>query len=217
MIWISCFILKLSLLLSVPLAPDSITCEERTPVSTIEAIYQRMGLESMLSLEAFSKGLKGLQRFHPAKRIIAICDFSKPSKEERFYVLDLDNQRLLLSSLVAHGRNSGLDRAVRFSNHPESNQSSLGFYRIGGFIHSPKHGQALLLDGLEKSLNGNARSRQIIIHGADYVCEQFVRTYGYLGRSLGCPALPNAVMKSIAPVLANGSLLYIYAGPDKNP
>ena len=130
-------------------------------MSTIESIYQRMGLESMLSLEAFTNGLKGLQRFHPAKRIIAICDFSKPSTEERFYVLDLDNQRLLLSSLVAHGRNSGLERAVRFSNHPESNQSSLGFYRIGGLIQSPKHGQALLLDGLEKSLNGNARSRQI--------------------------------------------------------
>lgn len=204
-------------MLSVPLAPDNITCEETCPVSTFEAIYQRMGLEALLSREAFTNGLKGLQQFHPAKRIIAICDFTKPSSVERFFVLDLDNQRLLLSSLVAHGRNSGLARAVRFSNQPESNQSSLGFYRIGGLIHSPKHGQALLLDGLEKALNGNARSRQIIIHGADYVCEQFVRTYGYLGRSLGCPALPNTAMKSIAPVLANGSLLYIYAGSDKNP
>ena len=88
--------------------------------------------------------------------------------------------------------------------------ADLGLDRLGpgpgrllsfGTYTQPDGSQALLLDGLESALNGNARARQIIIHGADYVCRQFVKTYGYLGRSLGCPALPNNVMKSLAPVL----------------
>jgi hypothetical protein len=217
MLWLSSSLLRILCLVASYCTPAASLPEAPCVAESVSDLYHEMGLDQLVSYAAFSKGVDGIRRFNPAKSVIAICDFTKPSTTERFFVIDLQHRRLIASSLVAHGRNSGLERATHFSNRPESNQSSLGFYRIGPVIQSPKHGQALLLDGLESALNGNARARQIIIHGADYVCRQFVKTYGYLGRSLGCPALPNNVMKSLAPVLANGSLLYIYGGENPMP
>jgi len=178
----------------------------------IATLYHDCGLENMLSIAAFNNSLAGYEKFAPSKPIIAICDFTKPSSEERFFIIDIEHKKILYKSLVAHGKNSGDLMATHFSNTHESLQSSLGFYKIGATIQSPKHGVALLLYGLEKAINDQALSRQIIIHGADYVSEKFVNQYGRLGRSFGCPALPNALMKEVAPILENGALLFIYAG-----
>src|SRR5204863_264601 len=81
---------------------------------------------------------------------------------------------LLLRTYVAHGSNTGDLNATRFGNAADSHQTSLGLYRVGQTIVSPKHGAALLLEGLDKSLNGMARAREMIIHGADYVSDSFI-------------------------------------------
>jgi hypothetical protein len=60
--------------------------------------------------------------------IITICDFSQSSKKKRLYIIDTKNYKVLMNTYVAHGKNTGLDQAQRFSNVPESLQSSLGFY-----------------------------------------------------------------------------------------
>lgn len=174
-------------------------------------LYAKTGLKGELSYEAFVRALQGLKQYNPAKSIVAVCDFSKPSTQERFFVIDLQKGEVLLKSLVAHGKNSGELMATSFSNKPNSLQSSLGFFQIGEIIQSPKHGIALLLNGLEKGLNNNALQREIIIHGADYVSEAFIAAHGRLGRSFGCPALPDEVMKKAAPLLCNGALLYVFA------
>jgi hypothetical protein len=67
------------------------------------------------------------------------------------------------------------------------------------------------LDGLEKGINDLARPRAVVIHGADYCNEDFIKSTGRLGRSFGCPALPQNLNKPIINTIKEGSLLFIYA------
>ncbi len=108
----------------------------------------------------------------------------------------MKTQKVILQSLVAHGRNSGTEFATKFSNTNESFQSSLGFY-VTGEEYQGKHGTSLRLDGMEVGINDNARNRAVVIHGADYVSEKLAKAQGYIGRSLGCPAVPYKVHKEL--------------------
>ena len=90
--------------------------------------------------------------------------------------------------------------------------SSLGFYKTAPTTYQGKHGLSLKLHGLDPGFNTNAESRSVVIHGAEYVCEDFVKAHGRLGRSQGCPALPVAETAAIVRAIKGGSLLYLH-GP----
>ena len=141
--------------------------------------------------------------------VITIIDFSLPSDQKRLWVLDIIQKKVLFRCLVSHGRNSGEVMAENFSNSPGSNASSPGFYTTGE-TYMGKHGLSLTLDGLEKGINDKARERFIVIHGADYVSSDFIRNYGRLGRSQGCPAIPAGLSKEIIETIKGGSCLFIY-------
>lgn len=168
---------------------------------------------SLPKMESFSKALQGFYQLKEkgliTKNILTIVDFSLSSNAKRLWIIDMSTNTILYNSLVAHGRNTGEEYAKEFSNAASSNKSSLGFYATGE-VYQGKHGLSLRLDGLEKGINDNARSRAVVIHGADYVAESFIKSHGRLGRSQGCPALPVGITKEVINVIKDKSCLFIY-------
>jgi len=167
-----------------------------------------------LSEDAFNYAMKGFDYLNNAnliakKSIISIVDFSKSSTQKRLFVIDINTGQILFNSLVAHGRNSGNEYATRFSNLPESHQSSLGFYITMG-TYNGGNGYSLRLKGCESGINDKAYERAIVIHGATYVSNQFISNRGEAGRSYGCPALPTDLNKKIIDVIKDGSCLFLY-------
>jgi len=178
-------------------------------------IYCDAGLEGKLDYEIYHRAFEGISALSaPKKDILTIIDYSKPSCERRFYVIDLVNRKLIYETLVAHGKNSGTVECNRFSNRPNSLQSSPGFY-LTAESYAGRHGYSMRLDGMEPGINDLARARAIVIHGADYVCQRYVEDFGYIGRSFGCPALPLELNKKIIDLIKGGSCLYIHTN-DKN-
>jgi hypothetical protein len=168
---------------------------------------------SLPELKIFSEALKGFyllkEKGAVQKDILTLIDFSLSSNTKRLWVIDLSSNTILFQSLVAHGRNTGEEFASAFSNSNSSFKSSLGFYATGE-IYQGKHGASLRLDGLERGVNDNARERGVVVHGADYVSESFIRSNKRLGRSQGCPALPVELTNEIIQTIKNKSCLYIY-------
>ena len=141
--------------------------------------------------------------------IIALIDFSKPSNDNRFFIIDIKNNKVIKNTLVAHGMQSGNVFAESFSNSRLSYKSSLGLY-VTGETYDGKHGYSLRLNGMSKGLNDNAYKRAVVIHGANYVSEDYIKRNGRLGRSFGCPAVPEKESKDIIDLIKNGTCLYIY-------
>jgi L,D-transpeptidase-like protein len=181
-----------------------------TVASEAVALYREMRLEGVLDEVVFTAAHERVQRHGARARMVAIADMSQPSTAKRLYVFDFENKKLVLRTWVAHGSGSGGLMAERFGNSDGSHQTSLGLYRVGARIVSPKHGAALLLDGLDRGVNDKARSREVIIHAAPYVSAAFVASQGRLGRSWGCPAVSAADMPKLIDLLRDGGLLYVY-------
>lgn len=180
------------------------------------SVYHGLGLDSLgLSSEAFEQAVRGWEKLKkqgaiPNESILTIADFSQPSTSKRLYVIDVEKNQLLFNTYVAHGRNSGKEQATTYSNRAKSHMSSPGFYRTESTYYG-SNGYSLKLSGLEKGINDNAFRRAIVIHGANYVSESLIESQGYLGRSYGCPAIPNYLTRPIINTIKNGSCLFIHA------
>lgn len=188
--------------------------------NVVRAMYDSIGLSDYrLDFDVFRKAMTGYYLLESegslkSRDFLTIIDFGKPSTEKRFYLIDLANRAIKFHTYVAHGRNTGENLAKSFSNVQHSNQSSLGFYVTAETYYGSK-GYSLRLDGMEKSYNSNIRSRAVVVHGADYVSENWIKKYGRLGRSQGCPALPTDVNKKIIDTIKGGSVMFAHY-PDDN-
>jgi hypothetical protein len=188
---------------------DTVVAEE-----DYASLYESLELDKKgLDRNTFDIAITGYNKLSDAGKIknnkLSIVDFSQPSTKKRLYIIDMAAKKLLFHTLVAHGKNSGDIIPKRFSNTNESLQSSLGFY-VTAEKYQGKHGLSMRMDGVEKT-NSNARARAIVVHGANYVSEQFVKSTGYLGRSWGCPAVNPELNEPIINAIGNGSALFIYS------
>ena len=198
------------------LNPNKISAEKESAiVFSNESIYNQLDANSFVlpSFDCFNLALDGFHLLKDKglfqKNILTLVDFSLSSNTKRLWVIDLDKKIILFQTLVAHGRNTGEEFANQFSNKAASFKSSIGFYATGE-IYDGKHGMSLKLDGLEKGLNDKARERAVVIHGADYVSETFIKQNKRLGRSQGCPAIPVEMNAKIINVIKDKSCLFIY-------
>jgi len=190
------------------------------PKNSIAVTQTQKGVEpkSLYTKEfntpAFKMAVKGYHYYKKTGVIkndtIVIIDFDLASTEKRMFIVDMNTQKILHKSLVAHGKNSGHNHAHKFSNKKGSHQSSLGFY-VTKQKYSGKHGLSLRLDGLEKGVNHNARERAIVIHSAKYVSDEFIVKHKRIGRSHGCPAIPENGYKDVLSLIDNHNLLFIYS------
>jgi len=173
-----------------------------------------------LSEMVFQLALKGFHALECEKKIknssiITIIDFSQSSNKKRMYVVDLVLKKLLFNTYVAHGRNTGEEYARNFSNETGSLKSSLGFYITENPSVGSKVGPSLIINGVEKGFNDHALQRAIIMHGAAYATEAFIKKNGRLGRSFGCPSVPPELIRPISETIKGGTCLFIYS-PDNN-
>lgn len=179
-------------------------------------IYSRLGpVSHRPSFSLFQMGVRGYDKLVSDGRIenrqyLTLIDYSLSSNQRRLWVIDLECLRIRHHALVAHGRNSGNEFAVKFSNVPDSKMSSLGFF-ITGQTYQGKHGFSLVIEGIEPGINDNARRRAIVIHSADYATRRFADMHGRLGRSYGCPALPPYKGDRIIDLIKNRSCMFIYS------
>ena len=189
---------------------------EETFESKALSLYEALECNSFSAPneEVFAKALKGYYKMEEEGRLknrkLTIIDFSKSSTEKRLWVIDMDDNKILLESVVAHGRKTGDEYAVQFSNTIDSHMSSLGFYKTGE-TYIGSNGFSMRLDGLEKGINDNARVRAIVVHGANYASEKLGIQQGRLGRSYGCPAVPVEINKELIELIKDESCLFIYA------
>jgi hypothetical protein len=144
-----------------------------------------------------------------APSTLTVIDYSKPSSEQRLWVFDLKSKELVYQELVAHGQGSGANYPTQFSNQDESHQTSLGLF-VTSTTYVGKNGYSLRLDGLDKGINDRARDRAIVMHGAPYVSESFVKATGRLGRSWGCPAVSADVARPLIDRVKGGGLVFAY-------
>lgn len=178
--------------------------------------YMKLQLEGKLDYGNFEKALKGFDKIDGKKKndLIVIIDYTKPSIEERFFLIDLKNDKVLYNTLVAHGKNSGQNETITFSNVPNSYKSSLGFF-LTESTYNGEFGYSLKLKGLEEGINSNAWERNIVFHGADYVSKSFIDQFGFLGRTQGCPALPKELNAEIINKIQGGTVVFVI-GNDHN-
>lgn len=181
---------------------------------TARVYHQLVFDQDTLDLEVLHKALKGYVYLKMTDqltndRYLTIVDMTKHCNSKRLWVIDLQEKKVVFNEMVAHGKYSGTEYASTFSNSHRSKKTSLGFY-ITGSTYYGRNGLSLKLFGIESGFNSNAFSRGVVIHGANYVSDNYIKYNQKIGRSFGCPAVSNEVNAKLVDLLKGGSCMFIY-------
>jgi hypothetical protein len=185
----------------------SIQSESAPGMSLSDRAFENTGLRPEVFARAKTAFEKAWLEGKTRKTVYTIIDYELASDKKRMWIIDMNTGKLLYNEYVSHGKNSGGKTASRMSNVDNSKASNVGLMKTAE-TYNGKHGFSLKLDGLEKGFNDNARSRYIVIHGANYASPGFVASQGRTGRSWGCPAIDPAVTKEIIEKIKGGSLIF---------
>lgn len=191
------------------------TTSTNLAVRYMDSVYNRVNLgRTGLKKDVFYKAYKGYQHLLNEGKInkpdiLTIVDYSQSSKSRRFYVINLKTGRLLYNTYVSHGKNSGGEYANSFSNAHNSNKSSLGFM-VTGNSYVGRAGYSLKLHGMENRYNSNVYGRGVVMHGSDYVNQNRADEGANMGRSWGCPAVPQSLSREIINLLKDGSCFFVW-------
>jgi hypothetical protein len=174
-----------------------------------------LGLEKLTFLHAYNGYQYLLQKGQLSKtNLLTIVDYSQVSTNKRLYVIDVRKKKVLINTYVAHGKNSGTLLANNFDTKLDSYKSEIGFL-VTAETYTGAGGYSMRFKSEEAKFNGNIRDRNIVLHGSDHVNENFIRSTGMLGRSLGCPAVPDALAAKIIDQIKGGSCFFIYHPNDQ--
>jgi len=177
-------------------------------------LYNNYQLENKIEYNVFKMAMKGYEKINDKNdHYFSIIDYSKPSYEKRMVVLNLKEKKLEYYTYVAHGKNSGAEKAIAFSNKLNSYKSSVGFY-VTEKPYYGKFGYSLRLKGLEENFNSNAKIRNIVFHGLEEDGKKSIENYGFLCRTEGCPGIPKEISREVIEKIKNGTVIFIY-GEDK--
>lgn len=149
------------------------------------------------------------KRGEVTKPLVTVIDYSRPSTEKRLWVLDLAKGDVVWHELVAHGKGTGENEAVNFSNEEGTHASSLGAFATMG-TYTGGNGYSMKLKGLERGVNDAAEERAIVMHGAWYVDAALAEKQGRIGRSWGCPAVRDEISQELIDRIKDGTLLLAY-------
>lgn len=222
--WTQRFLVKFSLLLALMLPVSfGYTKSIENPVTPRYSVVNDLSksmpkdLKNMnphvlrMALKAFEKAkAMGLAD----KSLLTIVDYTLPSTQKRFWVVDLNQKKVIYHTFVAHGKGSGAHYPKRFGDNPGSHQSVVGVF-ITGDVYQGRHGVSLKLHGLEKGINDKALSRKIVVHGANYVNEAMIQRTGQIGLSWGCFALDSKLAHPVIHTIKDGSMVFAYYPDDK--
>ncbi|HTK72378.1 MAG TPA: murein L,D-transpeptidase catalytic domain family protein [Croceibacterium sp.] len=182
--------------LPTPLLPQVV------PAAPVQSAMPPLLQKAMASLNSHGAYIARRDR-------IALVDFSLPSREPRFQLVDLESGKVERTLLVAHGKGSDLSNSgyvQQFSNAPGSDCSSQGAYCTANRYYG-KHGASQRLIGLDAT-NNAALERAIVIHAASYVDPDVANARGRIGRSWGCFALNDAEVRPTMDWLGEGRMIY---------
>ena len=183
------------------------TRDINTEVAHLSQVAPQIDKKALkLALTAYQKATAAGEAKKP---VLTVVDYSKPSSTQRMWVFDMNQEKLLFNTYVAHGKNSGGTIPTHFSNRESSKASSLGTY-VTGSTYSGSHGYSLNIKGLEKGINDNAYHRRVVVHGANYVEPGFIKSVGHAGHSWGCLAVAQTLSKTVINLIKDGSVIFAY-------
>lgn len=179
-------------------------------VSSSAAAIRAEGIADAPAL--LPQALAALQQHHAriAERdVVGVVDFSQPSREPRFHLVDIAGGRVLSTHLVSHGKGSDPGNSgwvQKLSNRMGSEASCSGAF-VTGPTYFGKHGRSRRLYGLDPE-NDQADARGIVIHAASYVDSDMAANQGRIGRSQGCFAVSQREISHVLEALGPGRLLF---------